>query len=70
MSQTLIEKYVDPNGIKRWDIINHLIKRNNYYSFEFLNEGYIFHLGSSTLAYMNLVNEFWSHFNENYNLEK
>lgn len=40
--------------------------RNNYYSFEFLNEGYIFHLGSSTLAYMNLVNEFWSHFNENY----
>lgn len=41
--------------------------KNNYSNFEFLNEGYIFHLGSSTLAYMNLVNEFWSHFKENYN---
>jgi len=33
MSQTLIEKYVDPNGIKRWDIINHLIKINGYVNY-------------------------------------
>jgi hypothetical protein len=39
---------------------------NNYSSFEWLNEGYIFHLGSSTLAYTNLVNEFWDNFNEYY----
>ena len=40
--------------------------KNNYSSFKFLNEGYIFHLGSSTLAYTNLVNEFWNNFKENY----
>jgi hypothetical protein len=40
--------------------------KNNYQNFEWLNEGFIFHLGSSTLAYMNLINEFWENFKENY----
>jgi hypothetical protein len=40
--------------------------KNNYSSFDWLNEGYIFHLGSSTLAYTNLINEFWKNFKENY----
>jgi hypothetical protein len=40
--------------------------RNNYSSFEFLNEGYIFHLGSSTLAHTDLVNEFYNNFKEYY----
>jgi len=41
--------------------------KNNYSTFEFLNEGYIFHLGSSTLAYTTLINEFWDNFKQNYN---
>jgi hypothetical protein len=39
---------------------------NNYNSFDFLNSGGIFHLGSTTLAYTNLINEFWDNFKENY----
>ncbi len=41
--------------------------KKNYFSFEFLNEGYIFHLGSTTIINTNLVNEFWSYFKEKYN---
>lgn len=40
--------------------------KNNYSNFDFLNKGYIFHLGSSTLAYTNLINEFWDNFKEHY----
>jgi hypothetical protein len=40
--------------------------RNNYSSFEWLNEGGIFHLGSSTLAYTDLINDFWENFKEKY----
>jgi hypothetical protein len=40
--------------------------KSNYSNFDFLNEGCIFHLGSSTLAYMNLVNEFWDNFKTYY----
>lgn len=40
--------------------------KKNYPSFEFLNEGYIFHLGSSTLAYTDLVEQFWNNFKEYY----
>ena len=40
--------------------------KNNYSSFEFLNEGYIFHLGSSTLACTNLINDFWDNFKQYY----
>jgi len=40
--------------------------RSNYHSFDFLNEGVIFHLGSSTLAYTNLINDFWTNFKEKY----
>ncbi len=40
--------------------------KENYPRFEFLNKGYIFHLGSTTLTHTNLVNEFWEHFKENY----
>jgi hypothetical protein len=39
---------------------------NNYKSFDFLNKGIIFHLGSTTLAYTNVVPDFWSKFKENY----
>jgi hypothetical protein len=28
-----IEKYSDPQGVKRWDIINYLIKQNNYLNY-------------------------------------
>jgi len=28
-----IDKYADPNGIKRWDVINYLIKQNNYVNY-------------------------------------
>ena len=28
-----IEKYCDPNGLKRWDIINYLIEQNNYINY-------------------------------------
>jgi hypothetical protein len=40
--------------------------KNNYSSFEWLNEGGIFHLGSSTLAHTDLINIFWENFKENY----
>ena len=33
-----------------------------YNTFEFLNEGIIFHLGSTTLAYTNFINDFWKNF--------
>lgn len=33
MGQTLIEKYANPDGVKRWDIINHLIKTNGYVNY-------------------------------------
>jgi hypothetical protein len=39
---------------------------NSYKSFDFLNEGIIFHLGSSTLAYTNFMNDFWNNFKEYY----
>lgn len=39
---------------------------NNYKSFDFLNEGIIFHLGSTTLAYTDLVQDFWSNFKHYY----
>jgi hypothetical protein len=38
----------------------------NYHSFEFLNKGMIFHLGSTTLAYTNFINDFWNTFKEKY----
>jgi hypothetical protein len=40
--------------------------KNNYSSFEWLNEGGIFHLGSNTLAHTDLINIFWENFKENY----
>jgi hypothetical protein len=39
-----------------------------YKSFEFLNAGIIFHLGSTTLAYTEVVNDYWSLFGNNYTL--
>lgn len=39
---------------------------NNYKNFDFLNEGIIFHLGSTTLAYTNFMNDFWNTFKSNY----
>ena len=33
MKKYTIEKYSDPNGTKRWDIINHLIKQNSYLNY-------------------------------------
>jgi len=39
---------------------------NNYKNFEFLNEGIIFHLGSTTLAYTNFINDFWNTFKDYY----
>jgi len=39
---------------------------NNYKNFDFLNEGIIFHLGSSTLAYTNFMDDFWNTFKEYY----
>ena len=39
---------------------------NNYHSFDFLNEGGIFHFGSLTLANTNLINEFWTNFKTHY----
>ena len=38
----------------------------NYKSFDFLNEGIIFHLGSTTLAYTDFITDFWNLFKENY----
>ena len=39
---------------------------NRYKNFEFLNEGIIFHLGSTTLAYTDFINDFWDNFEINY----
>lgn len=39
---------------------------NRYKDFDFLNEGIIFHLGSTTLAYTNFMNDFWETFKNNY----
>jgi hypothetical protein len=33
MSKYTIEKYSDPKGTKRWEIINYLIKQNNYINY-------------------------------------
>jgi hypothetical protein len=33
---------------------------------DFLNEGIIFHLGSTTLAYTDFITDFWNLFKENY----
>lgn len=33
MKKYTIEKYSDPNGVKRWDLINYLIEQNNYVNY-------------------------------------
>lgn len=40
--------------------------KNNYHNFEFLNKGYIFHLGSVSLTNTNIMNDFWENFKNNY----
>lgn len=33
MKKYTIENYADPNGVKRWDLINYLIQENNYVNY-------------------------------------
>jgi len=33
MKKYTIEQYTDPNGVKRWDLINYLIEQNNYINY-------------------------------------
>jgi hypothetical protein len=33
MKKSTIEQYADPNGIKRWTLINYLIEQNNYINY-------------------------------------
>ena len=33
MKKYTIDKYADPNGIKRWTLINYLIEQNNYINY-------------------------------------